>query len=198
MYTVQNSTTHFRMNYSLFVDSCFTRLNFEAIVRAVEADREREKEKQKKQKEKDRVKQLRHRGESSYSSTMTPSDRVLLSQLALKEGANKSNAALTNSNSKLDADADADADASAAGGAESCEKSENTRSNLRQQQTREKVEKVERVEKVSGGAVGAHSANLQLGRRAENVFTLDFAYPFSPLQAFGVALSALHWKFGVD
>lgn len=43
-----------------------------------------------------------------------------------------------------------------------------------------------------------HTANLQFGRFSANVFTLDVAYPFSPLQAFGLALSALHTKLGVD
>ena len=38
---------------------------------------------------------------------------------------------------------------------------------------------------------------LQFGRRSEDSFALDFAHPFSPLQAFAVALSALHSKMSL-
>ena len=39
---------------------------------------------------------------------------------------------------------------------------------------------------------------LQFGRVAENVFTLDFQWPFSPLQAFGIALSSLDSKLACE
>lgn len=39
---------------------------------------------------------------------------------------------------------------------------------------------------------------LQFGRIGLDAFVLDFQYPFSPLQAFGIALAALSPKFIVS
>ena len=39
---------------------------------------------------------------------------------------------------------------------------------------------------------------LQMGRMSADSFSLDVAFPFSPLQAFAVALSAFHPKLAVD
>jgi tubby-related protein 1 len=39
---------------------------------------------------------------------------------------------------------------------------------------------------------------LQFGRVGDNLFTLDFQWPFSPLQAFGVALSSLDNKLACE
>ena len=64
-----------------------------------------------------------------------------------------------------------------------------------------------RGEREEEGGASAHSPCklkrcskilLQFGRRAGDSFALDFAHPFSPVQAFAVALSALHSKLGVD
>ena len=38
---------------------------------------------------------------------------------------------------------------------------------------------------------------LSFGRRSKNQFALDFTYPLSTTQAFGIALSALKNKFGL-
>lgn len=40
---------------------------------------------------------------------------------------------------------------------------------------------------------GSNSEVLQFGKMEPNVYSLDFGYPFCPLQAFGVFLSAFGW-----
>jgi tubby-related protein 1 len=37
---------------------------------------------------------------------------------------------------------------------------------------------------------------LQFGRRGEHCFIMDFKYPLSPLQAFGICLTSVERKFG--
>ncbi|XP_070943493.1 tubby-related protein 2 isoform X6 [Macaca nemestrina] len=39
---------------------------------------------------------------------------------------------------------------------------------------------------------------LQFGRVGPDTFTMDFCFPFSPLQAFGVCLSSFSWKLAVE
>lgn len=39
---------------------------------------------------------------------------------------------------------------------------------------------------------------LQFGRIAENEFTLDFQWPFSPTQAFAIALSSFDGKLACE
>lgn len=39
---------------------------------------------------------------------------------------------------------------------------------------------------------------LQFGRINETSFSMDFKFPFSPIQAFGVCLSSLDSKFACD
>uniref|UniRef100_A0A0D9S314 TUB like protein 2 n=1 Tax=Chlorocebus sabaeus TaxID=60711 RepID=A0A0D9S314_CHLSB len=39
---------------------------------------------------------------------------------------------------------------------------------------------------------------LQFGRVGPDTFTMDFCFPFSPLQAFGVCLSSFNWKLAVE
>jgi tubby-related protein 1 len=37
---------------------------------------------------------------------------------------------------------------------------------------------------------------LQFGRKGDNSFIMDFKYPLSPLQAFGICLTSVERKFG--
>ncbi|XP_011801924.1 PREDICTED: tubby-related protein 2 [Colobus angolensis palliatus] len=39
---------------------------------------------------------------------------------------------------------------------------------------------------------------LQFGRVGPDTFTMDFCFPFSPLQAFGICLSSFGWKLAVE
>ncbi|XP_017719830.1 PREDICTED: tubby-related protein 2 isoform X7 [Rhinopithecus bieti] len=39
---------------------------------------------------------------------------------------------------------------------------------------------------------------LQFGRVGPDTFTMDFCFPFSPLQAFGICLSSFSWKLAVE
>ncbi|KAL4831665.1 hypothetical protein H8958_014626 [Nasalis larvatus] len=39
---------------------------------------------------------------------------------------------------------------------------------------------------------------LQFGRVGPDTFTMDFCFPFSPLQAFGICLSSFNWKLAVE
>jgi tubby-related protein 1 len=39
---------------------------------------------------------------------------------------------------------------------------------------------------------------LQFGRVAEHQFNLDFQWPFSPMQAFALALSSFDYKFACE
>eukprot|EP00937_MAST-01D_sp_MAST-1D-sp2_P007499 g7499.t1 len=38
------------------------------------------------------------------------------------------------------------------------------------------------------------NAVLQFGKASKGRFALDFKYPFAPIQAFGISLSACNWK----
>lgn len=54
---------------------------------------------------------------------------------------------------------------------------------------------VKNVQLVEEGfqAAGKHAqVLLQFGRTGKDSFTLDFKYPLSPLQAFGIALAKMH------
>ncbi len=37
---------------------------------------------------------------------------------------------------------------------------------------------------------------LQFGRGGDNAFIMDFKYPLSPIQAFGICLTSVERKFG--
>jgi len=37
---------------------------------------------------------------------------------------------------------------------------------------------------------------MQFGKSEDNTFALDFKYPFSPLQAFAIAISAMDTRIG--
>ena len=39
---------------------------------------------------------------------------------------------------------------------------------------------------------------LQFGRTDDSSFTLDFRYPLTPLQAFGIAMSSFHGKLACE
>lgn len=39
---------------------------------------------------------------------------------------------------------------------------------------------------------------LQFGKTSETCFTLDWGYPFTPMQAFAIALSAFDWKLATE
>jgi len=45
---------------------------------------------------------------------------------------------------------------------------------------------------------GSETVTLQFGRINEELFSLDFQWPFSPFQAFGIALSSLDNKLGCE
>ncbi|KAH3761079.1 tubby protein-like [Pelomyxa schiedti] len=45
---------------------------------------------------------------------------------------------------------------------------------------------------------GDETVKLQLGRMGDDLFSLDFGYPFTPCQAFGIAISALGFKLALD
>jgi len=42
----------------------------------------------------------------------------------------------------------------------------------------------------------AKSTYMQFGKSEDNTFALDFKYPFSPLQAFAIAISAMDTRIG--
>jgi tubby-related protein 1 len=39
---------------------------------------------------------------------------------------------------------------------------------------------------------------LQFGRFGEEAFSLDFSWPFSPFQAFGIAISSFDYKIACE
>ena len=39
---------------------------------------------------------------------------------------------------------------------------------------------------------------MQFGKIDQNIFNLDFSFPLSPLQAFGIALSSFERKFACE
>jgi tubby-related protein 1 len=45
---------------------------------------------------------------------------------------------------------------------------------------------------------GNETVHLQFGRMSEEKFSLDFQWPFSPYQAFAIALSSLDNKLGCE
>lgn len=62
------------------------------------------------------------------------------------------------------------------------------------------VKNCQLVEAVSEGDGGGEDASvlLQFGRVQQDMFTVDYAHPFSPFQAFGVALSSFDDKLGCE
>lgn len=39
---------------------------------------------------------------------------------------------------------------------------------------------------------------MQFGRISDEIFTMDFRYPLSPLQAFGIAMTSFHGKIACE
>jgi len=57
---------------------------------------------------------------------------------------------------------------------------------------------VKNFQLVTAGEGGNEVVLLQFGRCAKDIFTMDFRYPFSPLQAFAICLSSFDYKIACE